>query len=157
MAIRTIIRSTGRYVPPNIVTNEDLTQWMDTSDEWIRQRSGIHQRHWVEPNSGQGASDLGLEAAKIALDRAGWAPEDIELIIFATLSPDYFFPGSGCLLQTKLGLNTTPTLDIRQQCTGFIYGLTTADAMLKSGLYKKILFVVILLGLHRRVPRQGNL
>lgn len=137
--IRTVIKSTGRYVPPRVVTNHDLTQWMDTSDEWIRQRTGIEQRHWIPEEGGVGSSDLALEATKIALERAGWTPKDIDLIIFATLSPDIFFPGPGCLLQHKLGLNSTPALDIRQQCTGFLYGLTTADAYIRSGLTNKIL------------------
>ena len=141
MAIRTVIRSTGRYTPPRVVTNQDLTQWMETSDEWIQQRTGIEQRRWVEPGKGIGSSDLGFEASKIALERAGWKAQDLDLIIFATLSPDIQFPGSGCLLQEKLGLETTPALDIRQQCTGFIYGLATADAYMKAGMAKKILFV----------------
>jgi len=136
---RTVIKGTGRYVPPRVVTNHDLTQWMDTSDEWIRQRTGIEQRHWIPEEGGVGSSDLALEATKIALERAGWTPKDIDLIIFATLSPDIFFPGPGCLLQHKLGLNSTPALDIRQQCTGFLYGLTTADAYIRSGLTNKIL------------------
>jgi 3-oxoacyl-[acyl-carrier-protein] synthase-3 len=138
---KTVIQSTGRYVPPRVVTNDDLTQWMDTSDEWIRQRTGIEQRHWIPEEGGVGTSDLGLEASKIALDRAGWEPEDIDLIIFATLSPDIFFPGPGCLVQHKLGLKTTPALDIRQQCTGFLYGITTADAYIRSGLANRVLLV----------------
>lgn len=141
MSIRTIIKSTGRFVPQRVVTNNDLTKWMETSDEWIRARTGIEERHWIEDDTVCGASDLGLEAAKIALDRAGWKPEDIDLIIFATLSPDICFPGPGSLIQAKLGLETTPALDIRQQCTGFVYGLATADAFIRSGLYKRILFV----------------
>ncbi len=136
---RTVIKSTGRYVPPRVVTNDDLAKWMDTSDEWIRQRTGIEQRHWIPEEGGVGSSDLALEATKIALDRAGWTPAAIDLIIFATLSPDIFFPGPGCLLQHKLGLNSTPALDIRQQCTGFIYGLATADAYIRSGLANRIL------------------
>lgn len=136
---RTVIKSTGRYVPPRVVTNDDLTQWMDTSDEWIRQRTGIEQRHWVPEEGGVGSSDLALKAAHIALERAGWTPGDIDLIIFATLSPDIFFPGPGCLLQHKLGLDSTPALDIRQQCTGFLYGLTTADAYIRSGLANRIM------------------
>jgi len=104
---RTVIRSTGKYLPPRVVTNEDMTQWMDTSDEWIQQRTGIEQRHWIPEEGGVGASDLGLEAAKIALERAGWQAEALDLIIFATLSPDLNFPGSGCLLQNKLGLADT--------------------------------------------------
>jgi len=139
--LKTIIKGTGRYVPERVVTNDDLSQWMDTSDEWIRQRTGIEQRHWVPEVGGVGSSDLGLEASKIALKRAGWSPEDIDLIIFATLSPDIYFPGSGCMLQHKLGLENTPALDIRQQCTGFIYGLTTADAFIRSGHANRILFV----------------
>lgn len=139
--IRTCIRSTGRYLPPRIVTNEDLTQWMDTSDEWIEQRTGIKQRHWVPEEGGVGPADLGLEASRIALDRAGWAAEDLDLIIFATLSPDIFFPGCGCLLQHKLGLSDTPAIDIRQQCTGFLYGLQIADAYILSGMAKRVLFV----------------
>jgi len=138
---RTFIKGTGRHVPDRLVTNDDLTQWMDTSDEWIEKRTGIKQRYWIPEEGGVGASDLGLEAAKIALDKAGWKPEDIDLIIFATLSPDIFFPGSGCLLQAKLGLETTPALDIRQQCTGFLYGLATADAYIRSNMAERVLFV----------------
>lgn len=139
--LKTVIKGTGRYVPPRVVTNHDLTRWMDTSDEWIRQRTGIEQRYWVPEEGGIGASDLGYEAAKIAISRAGWAPEDIDLIIFATLSPDIDFPGPGCLVQHKLGLNTTPALDIRQQCSGFVYGLATADAYIRSNLARRILFI----------------
>lgn len=139
--IRTVIKGTGRHVPARVVTNEDLLQWMDTSDDWIRQRTGIEQRHWIDPDHPEGASDLGLKAAHIALERAGWRPQDIDLIVFATLSPDINFPGSGCLLQHKLGLETTPALDIRQQCTGFLYGMATADAFIRSGIYRRILFV----------------
>jgi len=136
-----LLKSTGRYIAPWLVKNDDLAQWMDTSDEWIRQRTGIEQRYWVPEDGDIGASDLGLEASKIALERAGWSPEDIDLIIFGTLSPDMHFPGSGCLLQHKLGLDTTPALDIRQQCSAFLYGLTTADAFIRSGHANRILFV----------------
>ena len=138
---RALITGTGRYLPPRIVTNSELAQLMDTSDEWIQQRTGIVQRHWVPEEGGVGASDLGLEASRIALERAGWQPGDIDLIIFATLSPDLFFPGSGCLLQEKLGLDDTPALDIRQQCTGFLYGMNMADAYIRSGLAQRILLV----------------
>ena len=138
---KTIIKGTGRYVPPRLVTNEDLSQWMDTSNEWIIQRTGIEQRYWIPEEGGVGASDLGFEASKIAMDRSGWAPEDIDLIIFATLSPDIFFPGSGCLLAHKLGLSSTPALDIRQQCTGFLYGMATADAYIRSSMAKRVLLV----------------
>jgi 3-oxoacyl-[acyl-carrier-protein] synthase-3 len=138
---RTVISGTGRYVPQRLITNEDLSRWMDTSEEWIRQRTGVEQRYWTPEQGGIGASDLGLEASKVALDRAGWKPENIDMIIFATLSPDIFFPGSGCLLQHKLGLEITPALDIRQQCTGFLYGLTTADAYIRSGVARRVLLV----------------
>jgi len=136
---RTVIRATGRHVPPRIVTNAEMTRWMDTSDEWIRQRTGIEQRHWVPEEGGVGSSDLALEAARVALDRCQWQPADLDLIIFATLSPDIFFPGPGCLLQNKLGLTATPALDIRQQCTGFLYGMATADAFIRSGQANRIL------------------
>ncbi|MFH0996931.1 MAG: beta-ketoacyl-ACP synthase III [Pseudomonadota bacterium] len=138
---QTMISGTGRCLPTRLVTNEDLALWMDTSDEWIRQRTGIEQRYWVPEEGGVGASDLGFGASKIALERAGWKPADIDLIIFATLSPDINFPGSGCLLQHKLGLETTPALDIRQQCSGFVYGVAVADAFIRSGFYNRILFV----------------
>jgi 3-oxoacyl-[acyl-carrier-protein] synthase-3 len=138
---KTVIKGTGRYVPPRLVTNDDLAQWMDTSNEWITQRTGIEQRYWIPESGGVGASDLGLEASSIAMDRVGWTPEDIDLIIFATLSPDLFFPGSGCLLAHKLGLTATPALDIRQQCTGFLYGMATADAYIRSSIYNRVLLV----------------
>lgn len=138
---RSIIKGTGIHVPPNVVTNHDLKKFMDTSDEWIKQRTGIEQRYWIEPDKVTGASDLGFEASKKALDAAGWTAEDLDFIIFATLSPDIMFPGCGCLMAAKLGLNATPALDIRQQCTGFLYGLATADAYIKTGMAKKVLLV----------------
>jgi len=138
---KSIIKGTGMFVPPNLITNHDLEKMMDTSDEWIRQRTGIEQRYWVIPEGITGSADLGFEAAKMALTNAGWTAEDLDFIIFATLNPDIMFPGSGCLLQAKLGLNSTPALDIRQQCTGFLYGLATADAYIKAGLARKILLV----------------
>jgi 3-oxoacyl-[acyl-carrier-protein] synthase-3 len=135
------ILGVGSYVPPQVWTNDDLAKLMDTSDEWIQQRTGIKQRHWVDINSKTGTSDLGLEASLRALEASKTAKEEIDLIIFATLSPDAFFPGSGCFLQAKLGLPGVPALDIRQQCSGFIYGLSIADQFIKSGMYKKILLV----------------
>jgi len=139
--IKSVIRGTGKFLPPNLVTNKDLEKFMDTSDEWIQQRTGIKQRYWIPEEGVMGASDLGFEAATQALDAAGWSAEDLDFIIFATLSPDIMFPGCGCLLAAKLGLNSTPTLDIRQQCTGFLYGFATADAYIKTGLAKKVLLV----------------
>ncbi|SDT99800.1 3-oxoacyl-ACP synthase III family protein [Desulfobacula phenolica] len=138
---KSIIKSTGMFVPPNVITNHDLEKMIDTSDEWIKQRTGIEQRYWIDQEGATGSSDLGFEASKMALENAGWTAKDIDFIIFATLSPDIMFPGSGCLLQAKLGLDSTPALDIRQQCTGFLYGLATADAYIKSGLANKILLV----------------
>lgn len=138
---RSVIRGTGRFLPSRCVTNDDLSKMMDTNDEWIQQRTGIKTRYWVPEGEIVGTSDLALEAAKKALDNAGWEAEELDLIIFATLSPDIFFPGSGCLLQTKLGLEETPALDIRQQCTGFLYAMGTADAYIRSGIYNKILVV----------------
>ncbi len=136
-----VMRGIGRYLPERVVTNDDLAKIMDTSDEWIRQRTGIEERRWVPEEGNVGTSDLGLEASKIALSRSGWKPEDLDLIIFATLSPDLFFPGCGCLLQSKLGLKSTPAIDIRQQCTGFLYGMEIADAYIKSGYASRILLV----------------
>jgi 3-oxoacyl-[acyl-carrier-protein] synthase-3 len=138
---KTVIKGTGRYLASRLVTNEDLTKLMDTSDEWIQKRTGIKQRFWIQEDEEIGVSDLGLEASKIALKRAKWSPDDIDLIIFGTLSPDMHFPGSGCLLQHKLGLEKTPAFDIRQQCSAFLYGLTMADAFICSGHANRILFV----------------
>ncbi|MEK7728162.1 MAG: beta-ketoacyl-ACP synthase III [candidate division KSB1 bacterium] len=137
--IRSRIISTGRYVPPKVMTNEDMTKIVPTSDEWIRERTGIQQRHFVDQEIG--ASDLGYEAAKIALERAGLKPTDIDFIVFATLSPDYMFPGSGCILQKLLGVPGIGALDIRTQCTGFVYGLSVADAFIRCGTYKRVLLV----------------
>ena len=133
------ILGVGSYVPPRVWTNADLSTMMDTSDEWIRQRTGIEQRHWVEP--GTDTSDLALVASERALEAAGVKKEEVDLIIFATLSPDHEFPGSGCFLQAKLGLPGVPALDVRQQCTGFIYGLSVADQFVKTGMYRRVLVV----------------
>lgn len=135
------IVGTGAYVPPRVWTNEDLRALMDTSDEWIQQRTGIKQRHWVDQDSPIGTSDLALEASKEALKSAGMKPDDIQMIVMATLSPDHEFPGTGCFLQSKLGLPGIPALDVRQQCTGFIYGLSVADQFIRTGMYKNILVV----------------
>jgi len=129
----------GSYLPPRIVTNEELTRYMDTSDEWIVQRTGIKERRWVE--GATSTSDLAVEASQRALDSAGLAPEDLDMIFFATLSPDHYFPGSGVFLQTKLGLTGIPAIDVRQQCTGFIYALSMADQYIRTGSAQKILVV----------------
>jgi 3-oxoacyl-[acyl-carrier-protein] synthase III len=137
--IRTVIQGAGHYVPPKVVTNDDLSKMMTTTDEWIVQRSGIKERHYVE--DGVGAADLGREASKIALANAGIAATDLDAIVFATLTPDLTFPGSGCLLQQMLGCKQIPAYDLRNQCSGFIYGLQMADSLIKTGVYKKVLLV----------------
>jgi 3-oxoacyl-[acyl-carrier-protein] synthase III len=129
----------GSSVPDRVVTNQELTKLMETSDEWIQQRTGIRERRWVNP--GQTGTDLALEATRKALARVGWQPKDIDAIVYATLSPDYYFPGDGCILQAKLGLPGVPALDVRNQCSGFIYGLSVADAWIRTGQYKRVLLV----------------
>jgi 3-oxoacyl-[acyl-carrier-protein] synthase-3 len=129
----------GGYVPKQVVTNHDLSKIMDTNDEWITQRSGIKQRHWVTGE--QTTSDLALEASKQALEIAGIQATDLDCIVFATLSPDHEFPGTGCFLQAKLGVSGIPAIDVRQQCTGFIYAVSIADQFIKTGMYKKVLVV----------------
>jgi len=136
---RTAILGLGQYLPEKVVTNDDLAKLFDTSDEWIQQRTGILERRHVE--DGTGSADLAVPAARQAVEDAGLELEDIEFIIFATLNPDYFFPGSGCVLQEKLGLPGIGALDVRNQCSGFIYGLSVADAFIKTGMYKRILLV----------------
>lgn len=137
---RTEFISTGFSVPDRLVTNHELTQWWDTSDEWIRERTGIRQRYWVQPGE-QAGSDLALEATRIALQRADMKPSELDCIIYATLSPDYFFPGSGVYLQRKLGVSGIPALDLRNQCSGFLYGLSVADAWIRTGQYRRVLLV----------------
>ncbi|NDG83751.1 MAG: beta-ketoacyl-ACP synthase 3, partial [Proteobacteria bacterium] len=137
--LRTKITSTGMYVPPKKVMNDDLAKIMDTSDDWIRQRTGIEQRYWVE--DGVGTSDLALKAAEAALKNANLDKSAIDMIILATLSPDHEFPGTACFLQKKLGLPGIPALDVRQQCTGFIYSMSIADQFIRNGVYKNILVV----------------
>ncbi len=137
---RSQILGAGHYVPTKVVTNDDLAELMPTSDEWIQQRSGIKERRYIE-ESGIGASDLALPASKMAVERAGREMSDVDMIIFATLSPDVNFPGSGCLLGDKLSLPGIPALDVRNQCSGFIYGLSIADAWVRAGAYKNILLV----------------
>lgn len=137
---RTEIISTGFHVPANRVTNHELTEWWDTSDEWIRERTGIQQRFWVDRGE-EGSSDLALKAAEQALERADMDASDIDCIVFATLSPDHYFPGSGVFLQRKLGIKGIPALDVRNQCTGFVYGLSVADAWVRTGQYQRVLLV----------------
>jgi len=138
-SLRSRVTGLGSFLPPRVVTNDDLAQMMDTSDEWIVQRTGIRERRWVEGLTS--TSDLALEASARALDSAGLAPEDLDMIFLATLSPDHFFPGSGVYLQNKLGIAGTPAIDVRQQCTGFIYALSMADQYIRTGAAGKILVV----------------
>ncbi|MCA9588610.1 MAG: ketoacyl-ACP synthase III [Myxococcales bacterium] len=137
---RAHILGVGHYVPTKVVTNDDLAKIMPTTHEWIEQRSGIRERRFIE-ESGIGASDLAVPASKMALERAGLTEKDVDAIIFATLSPDVNFPGSGCYLGHKLGLPGVPALDVRNQCSGFLYGLSIADAWVRAGVYENILLV----------------
>ena len=131
----------GMYVPENVVTNEDLTSMMDTSHEWIIERTGIEERRHIKKGDGNTTATMGVKAAKIAIERADIDKNDIDLILFATLSPDYYFPGSGVIVQQQLEIPTCPAMDIRNQCSGFIYALSTADQFIKTGMYKNILII----------------
>ncbi|QMW00250.1 3-oxoacyl-ACP synthase III family protein [Spirosoma foliorum] len=134
------IKGLGFYVPDNIVTNNDLTQYMDTSDAWIQERTGIKQRRYFTPGKDTNAS-MATAASRMALDRAGLAAKDVDLIVYATITPDYYFPGSAFLMQRELGLEGIGVIDIRNQCSGFVYGLSIADQFIKTGMYKTILVV----------------
>jgi 3-oxoacyl-[acyl-carrier-protein] synthase-3 len=136
---RAVIAGSGSCIPPNRITNDMLAAVMETSDEWIRERSGVEVRQYVD----RGTSTLGLSipAARQAIESAGLAPRDIDMVIYATMTPDYYMPGNGCLLQAALGLRSVPCYDIRQQCSGFVYGLQMADANVRAGLAKTILLV----------------
>jgi 3-oxoacyl-[acyl-carrier-protein] synthase-3 len=134
------IAGIGYYVPKNVYTNNDLTRFMDTSDEWIQERTGIKERRYAD-RIGETTTTMGIEAAKIAIERANISKEDVDFIIFATLSPDYYFPGCAVLLQREMGMKEVGALDIRNQCSGFIYALSIADQFVKTGMYKNILVV----------------
>jgi 3-oxoacyl-[acyl-carrier-protein] synthase-3 len=134
-----IIKGMGYYVPDNVVTNEDLSKIMETTDEWITERTGIKERRWI--NNGESTSSMALEASKNAITDAGIDKSDIDFIVFATLSPDYYFPGPGVTLQKDLGIDTIGALDVRNQCSGFIYALSVADQYIKTGMYENILVV----------------
>ncbi len=140
--LRSKIAGIGSYVPEKVVTNDDLSRVMDTSDEWIQERTGIKERRYGEKHK-ETTTTMAAEAAKVAIERAGIQKEDVDFIIFATLSPDYYFPGCGVLLQRELGITKTEVgaLDIRNQCSGFVYGLSVADQFVRSGMYKNILLV----------------
>ncbi|RYD77346.1 MAG: ketoacyl-ACP synthase III [Sphingobacteriales bacterium] len=137
---QTVIAGIGHYVPSNVFTNNDLLQYMETSDEWIQERTGIKERRYAN-RTGETTTTMGVEAAKIAIERAGITNEDIDFIVFATLSPDYYFPGCGVLLQRAMQMKEVGALDIRNQCSGFVYALSVADQFIKTGMYKNILLV----------------
>jgi 3-oxoacyl-[acyl-carrier-protein] synthase III len=136
---RTRVAGTGSYLPPKKLTNKDLERLVDTSDEWITERTGIRERSFAE--EGQGPSDLALEAAKIALSTAKMEPKDLEAILFATVSPDQIMPNTACFLQQKLGARDIMSVDLSAACSGFLYGLTIADQFIRTGSYKTILVV----------------
>lgn len=136
---RSVVLGIGHYLPPKVVTNKDLEKLMDTTDEWIQQRTGIRERRYAE--EGTGNREMAYEATKMALRRANLETRDIEMIVLGTLSPDYTFPGDACFLQAKLGLPGIPAIDLRQQCSSFIYGLSVADQFIKTGMYKRILVI----------------
>ena len=140
---KSVISGVGHYVPENIVTNDDLSKLMTTNDEWITERTGIkerrHRKNRVDAE--ETTSFYGFKASEIALKNANLTAQDIDYIVFATLSPDYYFPGSGVLLQDLLGCGTIGALDVRNQCSGFVYAMSVADAFIKSGLYKNVLVV----------------
>ena len=135
------ISGIGHYVPDNVVTNKDLEQYMETSDEWIEERTGIKERRWIDPTTDDMPSTMGTKAARIAIKNAGLTPDDIDFIVFATLSPDYYFPGPGVQVQELLGIGEIGALDVRNQCSGFIYGLSVADQFVKTGMYKNVLVI----------------
>ncbi|PQB04787.1 3-oxoacyl-ACP synthase III family protein [Aureitalea marina] len=135
------ISGLGYYVPENVVTNEDLSKVMDTNDEWITERTGIKERRHILPGDGNSTSVMGVKAAKIAIERAGLTKDDIDLIVFATLSPDMYFPGGGVEVQEMMDMKTIPALDIRNQCSGFVYGISVADQFVKTGMYRHVLLI----------------
>jgi 3-oxoacyl-[acyl-carrier-protein] synthase-3 len=134
------ITGLGYYVPENIVSNDDLSKIMDTNDEWIQERTGIKERRHVNSTEDTTTS-MGVKAAEMAIQRSGLTKDDIDFVVFATLSPDYYFPGPGVLVQRDLGLKTVGALDIRNQCSGFVYGISVADQFIKTGMYKNILVI----------------
>ncbi|RZJ67114.1 MAG: ketoacyl-ACP synthase III [Flavobacterium sp.] len=134
------ISGLGFYVPENIVTNDDLSKIMDTNDAWIQERTGIQERRHIIKGEDTTTS-MGVKAARIAMERANVGPNDIDFVVFATLSPDYYFPGPGVLVQKELGLRTVGALDVRNQCSGFVYAISVADQYIKTGMYKNVLVI----------------
>ncbi len=140
MNCKTVVRSVAHFVPQRKVTNHDLSKHMDTSHEWIVERTGIHERRFIDTPTDTTLA-LGERAAKVALERAGRSPKEIDLIVFSTLSPDYYFPGVGVMLQNSLGCRTIPAIDLRAQCSGLVYGLSVADAFIKTNQARCVLLV----------------
>ena len=134
------ITGLGYYVPENIVSNDDLSKIMDTNDEWIQERTGIKERRHVNSTEDTTTS-MGVKAAAMAIERSGLTKDDIDFIVFATMTPDYYFPGCGVQIQDMLGMQTVGALDIRNQCSGFVYALSVADQYIKTGMYRNILVV----------------
>src|SRR5215471_18399005 len=132
---RSKIAGIGMYVPQHVVSNNDLTKYMDTSDAWIQERTGIKERRFAS-RTAETTTTMAVEAAKIAIERAGITPADVDFIVFATLSPDYYFPGCGVLLQRALKMREIGALDVRNQCSGFVYALSAADQYIRTGTYK---------------------
>ena len=135
------ITGIGHYVPERVVTNKDLESMMETTDEWIQERIGIKERRWIDPKTDDMPSTMGTKAARKAIANAGLTEHDIDFIIFATLSPDYYFPGPGVQVQDQLGIGEVGALDVRNQCSGFVYGLSVADQFVKTGMYKNVLVI----------------
>ena len=131
----------GHYVPDNVVTNDDLSKMMDTNDAWIQERTGIKERRWAIKGSEDTTAGMGVKAAKIAIERSGIDKDDIDFIVFATLSPDMYFPGPGVQVQHALDIKTVGALDVRNQCSGFVYAIAVADNFIKTGMYKNILVI----------------
>lgn len=137
--MRAVVSGTGIHLPANVVDNERLSRLMDTSDEWVRQRTGIVTRHYADPD--EATSDLAVPAARRAVEQAGIDPGEIDYVIFATMTPDFYFPGAAPVFQHKFGLTKVPCLDIRQQCSGFLYGMQLADAMIRAGQVRNVLLI----------------
>src|SRR5438132_2812404 len=138
--IRSKIAGIGMYLPNQVFTNQDIMKYMDTSDEWIQERTGIKERRFAK-REGETTATMGIEAAKIAIERAGTTAQEIDFIVFATLSPDYYFPGCGVLVQRAMHMKDIGALDVRNQCSGFIYALSVGDQFVRSGTYKNVLVI----------------
>ncbi len=138
---RAHIKGLGHFLPPTEISNDHLSQYMDTNDAWIQERTGIQTRRWVEKGDGLSSASMGYEAAKIAIDHAGIEAAEIDHIVFATISPDYYFPGNGVLVQEMLGLDTVGATDVRNACSGFVYALGVANAFIQTGMYQNVLVI----------------